>query len=554
MIFKYFYLVLILSLTLSSLSGQNATYDYFYRIYLRDKGENHVSDFTPSELFTPRAIERRQKNGITGLNDIDLPVYSGYLDNISSTGLKLHCTSRWMNTAVFKSFGPFEINSLLALPFVIDVKIVKNPVTKGQQWDKFALEIKDNPYIYKYNNHILMVNGEKVQGSGFQGWGILIAVLDGGFIDFDKLPALETIRLRNGVKGTYDFVEKNRFVYDYHIHGSDIMCVLSGDVQGQIAGSGPGADFLLIRTENTSYEYPVEQDFWAAGAEYADSAGCDIITSSLGYFTFDDPTMDYKYSDLDGKTAFITLAAEAAVSRGIVVVNSAGNERNTSWRNIMVPSDGLNVISVGAVDWMRNITVFSSAGPSSDGRIKPDVVTQGAYIPVQELVFYEEWGVTYPEIMFGFGTSFSCPLISGMIACLMQAVPEAKVSEIISTIREVSDRYNSPDNDYGYGIPDMVKAVNLLEKKFMHEPNGAVAIGPNPFSENINITFANNPEWINIEVFDAFGRLIWTHFYSYIGLTFTLDCFQKDRPGIYFLRLRTSKGQYLYKLLKANKL
>jgi serine protease AprX len=544
--------IIFLYLSIPRILGQNDTFGYFYRIYFKDKGENHLNDFTLSELFSQRAIERRERQGISGPDSMDIPVFKGYLDMVSAMGLKLHCKSRWMNTAVFKSPQEADLNSILTLPFVKDVKIVRHPVTKGVHKDKFESELKDdaNPY----DNAIPMVNGEYVHYSGFKGMGKLIAVLDGGFTDFDRVPAFEKLRDReDGVTGTYDFVKNDSFVYDYHVHGSDVMCILAGDVEGQITGSATDASYLLLRTEDTFSEFPVEEDYWAAGAEYADSAGCDIISSSLGYYQFDDPTMDYKFSDMDGNTAFVTLAARAAISRGIVVVNSAGNERGTAWDHIIAPSDGENVICVGAVDWRSVIAAFSSPGPSSDGRIKPDIDAQGVYMTVQVIGITDQM-TELPEIIAVSGTSFSCPLISGMLACLMQAVPEAKASDIVSVIRAASDRFDSPDNDYGYGIPDMVKAVTLLQKKYVHSPSNVLSLGPNPFSDHINIIFRENPEWLEIEVFEGSGRTVFKRSYQYyISLTYLLDELQSLRDGLYFIRLTTSRGSFSYKVIKVGK-
>jgi serine protease AprX len=456
--------------------------------------------------------------------------------------------------------GPVDIAQLQALPFVESVKIVKNPVSKGMHIDKLSTEIMSDDFS-PYLNPLIMVKGDIIHGTGYYGWGKLIAVLDGGFLDFDKLTAFDNLRNRKGVTGTYDFVEKNNYVYDYHVHGSFVMCVLAGDysenVMGEtkyfygLDGSANVADYLLLRTEDTFSEYPAEEDFWAAGAEYAYSAGCDIISSSLGYFQFDDQSLNHKYSELDGKTVFVTRAAEAAYSRGIVVVNSAGNERATSWGHIIAPSDGENIIAVGAVDELETITTFSSTGPSSDGRIKPDVVAQGVYIPVQIMV--AEGDVQGPELSFiSGGTSFSCPMISGMAACLMQAEPKATASEIVSAIRAASDRFNSPDNDYGFGIPDMAKAVTILQKEYVIEPSGELAVGPNPFTDHLNITFRESPEKLKVELFNSFGMRVWYRDYNtFISLTKTINIDQNLSPGLYFIKITSSHDTYTYKLIKA---
>ena len=213
-----------------------------------------------------------------------------------------------------------------------------------------------------------MINGYPIHDSGYDGKNVLIAVLDGGFMNADQISSLNGLRNRNGIKATYDFVKKNKTVYNSSTHGTAVLSVLAGNLPGLIEGTAPGADYLLLKTEDVESEFPCEEDFWAAGAEYADSAGADIISSSLGYFNFDDSTLNYKYSDLDGKTAFVTRVADIAASKGILVVNSAGNERNSFWKRIIFPSDGDSVIAVGAVDGNNTISSFSSAGPSADGQ------------------------------------------------------------------------------------------------------------------------------------------------------------------------------------------
>jgi serine protease AprX len=539
-----------LSLNFHPLNGQDNTYKYFYRIYFRDKGTYHTSNFTPAGLFSQRAVERRQKEGISGLDYKDLPVYPGYLDSISSRGLTLHCTSRWMNTGLFKSKDPADLTSIQSLPFIENVKLVKNPLVKKGSEDKLALET--NLVAEVYNEPIKMLNGDLVHASGYLGTGKLIAVLDGGFTNADKISSLDELRSRSGITATFDFVKRSGSVYDYHKHGTYVLSILAGIFESYIEGSGPGADYMLLRTEDTASEFPAEEDFWAAGAEYADSAGCDIISSSLGYFKFDDPSMDYKYSDMDGRTAFVTRAADAAASKGIVVVNSAGNERDNAWMHIIAPSDGDSVLAIGAVNADKVLAPFSSAGPSFDRRIKPDVSAQGVAVPVQaDLPDETGWSGT---VLAGNGTSFSCPVISGMIACVMQAVPRAKASEIVSVIREVSDQYNSPDSLYGYGIPDMVNAIVFLQKKFLTEPSGTVTIGPNPFISFLNIRFRDNPEFIRIEIYNPLGILIRNIYHEhYLNLSLTINELQSLKQGMYIMRINIAKGTFTYKVIKVGK-
>ncbi|NLA50290.1 MAG: S8 family serine peptidase, partial [Bacteroidales bacterium] len=373
---------------------------------------------------------------------------------------------------------------------------------------------------------------------------ILIAVNDGGFRFTDQIPSLEHLRKRNGIRAVRDFVSGNEFTYDHHTHGTAVMSILAGQQEGMLQGTAPGADYMLFRTEDVSGEFPAEEDYWAAAAEYADSAGADIITSSLGYGHFDDPSLNYKFSDLDGNSAFITRAAGIAASKGILVFSSAGNERNKTWKRILAPADGDSVISVAAVDHNRKISVFSSAGPSADGRIKPDLSAMGVNVPVQ---------ISAGSVSGASGTSFSCPVLSGISACLLQAVPAAVASEIAGAIRQSGDRYNSPDSLYGYGIPDMIRALDILQKIHLERPENTITIYPNPVTEDFEIIFREYPESVILEIFSFSGKLVFRRdFNPSPGSYLNIKALANREQGIYFLRIRTANAIYFKKIIKLN--
>jgi subtilisin family serine protease len=534
-------IVLLLLFSALSLYCQDDTYNYFYRVYLTDKGDYNSGNFLSRDLLSERALDRRGKSGITVPDFRDLPVYAEYLYQITSLGLTLHCTSKWMNTALFKTVDPCDPVMLLNLPFVKEVKTVRSPAEKSQRRDKLAFSTYQSE-LPLYDQPITMLNGHIIHNSGFDGKGILIAVLDGGFKNAGIISSLKTLHLRKGVKKTRDFVANNDDVYDYHTHGTAVLSILAGWINDTIEGTAPGADFLLFRTEDTESEFPVEEDFWIAAAEYADSAGADIITSSLGYSTFDDPLLNYKFTDLDGNSTFITQAADIAASKGILVFSSAGNERNKEWIRILAPSDGDSVLSVGAVDENGTIAFFSSAGPSSDGRIKPDNSTMGVSVTVQTA----EYSVARSN-----GTSFSCPVLSGMTACLMQAVPDATNTEIIDALHSSSDRFHKPDSLYGYGIPDMALALTKIQDLHTKIPENATVAGPNPTTGEIEVTFKEPPEKIIIEIFTSSGiRIYRKDFKEYTGRTIMISFLNKTNEGLYFVRLITGTGVYLHKIIK----
>lgn len=520
---------------------QTEGYNYFYRIYFKDKGENTITGFEPEDLLSPRAIARRQKTGVPLIDYRDLPVYSGYIDQVSSLGLDYHSGSKWMNTGLFRSQIPADIPGLSVLPFINDVKPVRLPSGKRMKTDKlFFGTFADD--VNSYDRPVAMVNGNVLHNSGYLGNGVLIAVIDGGFYNADVIQSLAPIRNRAGIVSTYDFIEKDEFVYGYHNHGTAVLSVLAGNIPGKINGSAPGAEYLLLRTEDTTTEYPAEEDYWTSAAEYADSAGADIITSSLGYYNFDNPVFDYKFRDMDGNTAFITRAADIAASKGILVICSAGNERDNVWQRIVAPADGDSVLAVGAVDRNYQIAAFSSAGPSSDGRIKPDNVAMGAGVPVQ---------VVLNAVVRSDGTSFSCPVMSGMAACLIQAVPQAGIKDIISTLHLCADRYNSPDSLYGYGIPDFAEAVIRLQEKYIAKPEKETTAGPNPFTDDILITFREVPGYLWLEIYTLSGQVLVRRYYSdYIGRELLIDDLRFAEAGMYMVKLTTGKGIFIHKVIK----
>jgi len=539
-------LFLIVSGYLSNILAQSSADEsdlYYYRIYFTDKGAS-PGDFTAAQILSPAAISRREKNNIEALTTSDLPVSSQYLGEVSQHGLMFKCASKWMNTAVFTS--PMAVNTaeLEELSFITDVRLIKHPAEPVKHaYSKYGItwsaDVEDDfdPGV--------PLNGMILHQSGFTGRGVTIAVLDAGFANADDIEALMPLRQRGGIIATHDFVSGSDYVYDYHYHGTSVLSILAGDLPGLIRGTAPGADYMLLRTEDPASEYPVEEDYWAAAAEYADSAGADVISSSLGYFTFDDPLMDYSYSDMDGNTAFVTQAADMAASKGILVVVSAGNERNKEWLRIIAPSDGNSVIGVGAVNQDLSISAFSSAGYSADGRVKPDVVAPGVNLTVQF-----EPGMWHS----GSGTSFSCPVISGLSASLMQAVPAASPTEIISVLHESSDRYNNPDTLYGYGLPDFLKALRLLEDIKSYIPEETITAGPNPFTDEILLWFHENPGSLSIIVTAANGRCIMKRNYPvYASRSYRLDGLGNLSQGVYLVRVATDTGEKVFKMVRVRR-
>ena len=525
-------------------AGPDETSLFFYRVWFTDKGDAGIWDFAPERLLSPGAIARREKCGVAPVTLSDLPVNTNYIIAVTQRGLPFRCASKWMNTALFTSASKIEAGMLSDLSFVKKVQLVKKPSDPVKHVsDKYG--VTGPAGISGIFDPSAPLIGVPLHQSGFTGKNITIAVLDAGFVNADIIESLEPLRHRGGIIATRDFVTGSDFVYGYHAHGTSVLSILAGTLPGYISGTAPGADYLLLRTEDDASEFPVEEDYWAAAAEYADSAGADIISSSLGYSEFDDPSMNYSFSEFDGNTAFITQAADVAASKGILVVSSAGNERATVWVRILAPSDGDSVLCIGAVNQDLTISYFSSAGYSSDGRVKPDAVAPGVNLPIQ----YK------PDTLnTGSGTSFSCPVISGLCASLMQAVPGASAAEVITALQESSDRFNNPDSLYGYGLPDFLATLKKLEDIHTFRPEVIMAAGPNPFYDKISLWFHDTPGRLSVSVTDYSGRLVLRKdFPVYAGRSFTLEGFGMTGQGLYYVKVVTDSVENVFKMVRVRK-
>jgi len=310
---------------------------------------------------------------------------------------------------------------------------------------------------YDYGNsfdEIHLHNGEFLHNIGLRGSGMQIALLDNGFNNFTSFDAFDSVNVNNQVLGTWDFVAREQNVSDDGSHGMSCFSTIAANIPGQFIGKAPQANFWLYQTEDNSSEYPIEEFNWACGAEKADSSGADVISSSLGYATFDDASLNHTYADMNGNTTMAVIAADLAAKKGVLVFVSNGNFGTSAWHFLSTPADGDSVIAVGAVDASGTVGSFSSYGPSSDGQIKPDVASVGVSAVLE---------TSAGTIGSGNGTSFACPNMAGLATCLWQGFPELSNMKIRSALWQSASRADSPDDRMGYGIPDMKKAfVNLL--------------------------------------------------------------------------------------------
>lgn len=441
-------------------------------IYLKNKNGTAYQLNDPARYLSAKAIERRVKNFIN-IDSLDLPVSATYVQQIAAVpGVKVLNVSRWLNAVAV------QVNNVTALPLINQFSFVQAsaPIAalKADQklyagkWNETynvgnvaintASGKADDAYTYGYTqNEMKLHNAVFLHNIGLTGNGVTIAMLDAGYAFYKTLTAFDSIRLQGKILSTWDFVEGKEDVSQGHLHGTMCLSVIAANIPGQFVGKAPGASFHLFRTEDDASEYPVEEFNWVCGAERADSSGATIISSSLGYYWFDDPVFNYSYAQLNGKTTISVKGAAVAARKGMLVVNSAGNEGNTTWQKIITPSDGDSVLCVAAVGTNGNIGSFSSYGFRADGAIKPQVASVGVSAVVQ---------TSNNQIVGANGTSFSCPNISGLAACLWQGFPEINNIKIIDALQKAGNSYNQPNNRTGYGIPDMKKAFEYLLQNF----------------------------------------------------------------------------------------
>jgi serine protease AprX len=436
-------------------------------VFFTDKNETTFSLAQPSSYLSARAIARRTKYNIA-IDSTDLPVIERYADSVRLAGtVTILARLRWMNAIIIQTNDAAALNKINTFPFVkkrdsiayrkVNARLVDNksynitPYSSGNQ--RRQQVFADSLNYGNTATQIKIHNGDFLHNIGGQGRGMQIAFLDGGYFGYLSNPFFDSVRTQNRILATRDFVLNETSVNEDDAHGMACFSIVAGNIPGSYVGSAPYASFYLLRTEDVFTEQIIEEYNWGSGAEYADSAGVDVISSSVGYSTFDDPAYNHSYADMNGNTTIVSRYADLAAKKGMLIVNSAGNEGNKPWKYIVAPADGDSVLSVGAVNSTGTIAAFSSFGPTSDGQIKPDVVSVG------QGTFLSTSGGT---VGTGNGTSFSGPNMAGLATCLWQLFPEFNSYKIIETLRKSADRYTAPHEQYGYGLPDMKKATGLL--------------------------------------------------------------------------------------------
>jgi serine protease AprX len=531
-----FFLAVILLAGFCSLYAQG---ENRYMVFYKDKAGTTFSIDQPHQFLSADAVIRRVVQNID-ITEQDFPVNVGYKSQVNSTGARVVYSSRWFNASLVEATAG-QLSAIQALAFVDRVELVAPGKTgtggRKSSSSKFAV---DSPAPATLPQTSMLGIGD-LHLEGFQGEGITIAVFDTGFPGVTGNPAFSDIMLDERITDFFNFANGYPHVFLGHDHGARVFSIMAGKLDNYV-GAATKANYLLYATEYTPTEYRAEEYYWALAAERADSAGVDIICSSLGYTEFDDVSMDYTYSDMDGETAVITQAAQMAFERGIIVVSAAGNlgGSNDPWHYIAPPADGKDVLAVGAVDFNLNRSSFSSFGPSADGRVKPDVAALGNLVA--------NIGPS-GSIQLGNGTSYSCPLIAGFIACLWEAHPELNAVELIDLVRKAGSQYFNPDYSLGYGIPTYRAIQNMYEF-----PNHTgILLYPNPMQDD-KLKMAIGPtdgSEISFHVFSVLGQPVHEEVYlsNWHANPYEID-FSGQPPGVYLVKVRHGASTKTFQVVK----
>ena len=539
---------ILLFFTLSYVSGfGQATRKYL--VLLRDKINTPYSINRPEQFLSQRSIQRRQKQNIA-IIERDLPVNPSYIAQLQQAGAKIWFSSRWLN-AVLVEANTDVIATVQKLPFVQGLEFNRSlAAARVAALDaQTYLEDTKAPFgkfgtldAVNYGvsqSQIMQLGADVMHQQGYHGEGMLIGILDAGFLNADKVGFLKPLFDEKRVLATYDFVKKETSVYEDDSHGMSCLSAIAATADGSLYGTAYKSSFILLRTEDANSEKQTEEANWLFGAEYADSAGVDVISSSLGYTEFDDPSTSYIYANMDGKTALSSRAAQIATETGMVVVVAAGNEGSSSWRYLSAPSDAASVLAIGAVTQTGFRASFSSFGPSADGRVKPDLAARGQGTVI---------GSPSGQIVTGNGTSFATPLVAGLATGFWQSHPQLTADQVTNALRRSGSQYAMPDNQLGYGIPNFERAATLSDHYYQ------LFAYPNPFTDTQSLTV----QWAEIDptipldatLINLAGRVVWqNHLVSPSLAAFVLPNLGLS-TGLYILNLTTGDKRRTIKVVK----
>lgn len=518
-----------------------------YWVMFKNKNGSPYSIGNPSAYLSARSIARRTNQGIA-IDMSDIPVNQTYINQVNATGAQVFQRSKWMNAAIVIISNPSQLTAINSLTCVLSTAPVAKmhsalpdvelkPVTNNFK--------QSNVTAYNYGpsfTQVHQIGADCMHSVGYRGQNMMIAVIDAGFDQANVNPVFDSLRNEGRLLGTRDYVAGNTSVYEDFLHGANCLSLMAGNTPGQLIGTAPKAQYWLLRSEDANTEKIIEENNWVVAAEFADSVGADITTTSLGYTTFDITSQNHVYADLNGRTSVVSIAATMAARKGIFVLNAAGNEGNGPWTYIGVPADADSICTVGSVNGSGIHSGFSSVGPTSDGRIKPDLSSMG-----------EGSYVCSPGFNFGSGngTSYATPILAGAVACLWQANPTKTNMQILQALKATASKSNSPDNNYGWGIPNICAAHNLMNgtNVGISENVGlnSLKLFPNPANQSISFMVNQKPESVTLT--NVLGESIQVSYIENSPNQFTINLNQLTK-GVYIISIKTTEGLLKSKFVK----
>ncbi len=520
-----------------------------YWVKFKDKNGSPYTISNPSAFITTKSITRRAAHNIP-FDMTDIPVNQTYINQVNATGAVVFQRSKWFNAAIVIVSTGSQLAAVNSLNCVLSTTPVNryhstrsDEISSTQPNAQRGTSVATTGYNYGLSlTQVNQMNLVCMHNLGYRGQAMTIAVIDDGFSQANINPVFDSLRNEGRILGTRDIVAGNTMVYEDDSHGAMVLSCMAGNSPGNLIGTAPKANYYLFRSEDVSSEKIIEENNWVIAAELADSLGVDIITTSLGYTTFDIASQNHTYADLNGKTSVASIASTMAARKGIFLLNAAGNEGGGSWNYVGVPADADSICTVGAVNGSGIHASFSSVGPTSDGRIKPEVSTMG-----------EGTYVCQPggNFVSGNGTSFACPVMAGAVACLWQANPGKSNMQVLAAIKSTASKSTTPDNNYGWGIPDICAANTLLQSmpnSVKENQKQAVKLFPNPAKYHISFNVNETAE--TIALYDVLGNAIDFSFTQKEDNTYTMIFNHSMANGLYFISIKTANGILQSKFIK----
>ena len=543
---KLSFLLMFLAVTMF-VQAQVATNIYW--VQFTDKEGSPYSIDNPEAYLSPRALQRRANLNIA-IDEYDLPVNPQYLQAVADCGAEIINPSKWLNGVSVHVTDPSVIEAINALDCVMTVRNCPNDLKAQEQKERWlANEMKpaastrsSKGFYGGAEDQVKQLNVDVLHDMGFDGTGVIIAVLDGGFEGAENTSCFDNMREEGRLLGTRDFVYGSNSVYTQSTHGTSCLSTMGAYDPNNMVGTAYKASYYLIHTEDGDSENIIEEYNWVSGAEYADSLGVDVCSTSLGYITFDMSQWNHPFEHYDGKTAPMSIGAEIAASRGMICMNAAGNEGDGNC-TLGIPADAEHIVTVGAVNAAGDRASFSSVGPTYDGRIKPDVMAmgEGTYVASG----YGSWWPYYN----GNGTSFATPVLAGAVACLRQARPYSSVQEICDALRACGNRAENPDSKYGYGIPDFSQALELLKvEEHSVAANEIINVYPNPSQGEVKVALKEGAK-ADVTVYDITGRQLYTYTFNGLNHTTLENYLNTLGTGVYFINAVSELGSQTVKLV-----